>query len=89
MITASDSFSTVDLGDYYAILPSDGSVQSLPRGWPCSSSGAPGIRLQLRQQPRLPFGGSIRSLIREHVDADFQPCWAFKRCLCCGSEVAF
>ena len=28
MITASDSFSTIDLGPYYAILPSDGSVQA-------------------------------------------------------------
>ena len=27
MITSSDSFSTIDLGGYYAILPSDGSVQ--------------------------------------------------------------
>ena len=27
MITASDSFTTIDLGDYYAILPSDGRVQ--------------------------------------------------------------
>ena len=26
MITSSDSFSTIDLGAYYAILPSDGSV---------------------------------------------------------------
>ena len=28
MITASDSFSTIDLGHCYAILPSDGSVHS-------------------------------------------------------------
>ena len=28
MITASDSFSTIDLGRYYAILPTDGSVHS-------------------------------------------------------------
>ena len=27
MITESDSFTTVDLGDYYAILPADGRVQ--------------------------------------------------------------
>jgi UDP-N-acetylglucosamine 4,6-dehydratase len=29
MITASDSFSTFDLGDYYAILPGDGTVEEL------------------------------------------------------------
>ena len=28
MITASDSFTTVDLGKYYAILPSDGWVEA-------------------------------------------------------------
>ena len=31
MITSSDSFTTVDLGNYYAILPSDGSVLNLYR----------------------------------------------------------
>ena len=31
MITASDSFTTIDLGDYYAILPSDGRVKKLYR----------------------------------------------------------
>ena len=35
MITSSDSFSTIDLGDYYAILPSDGSVQKLYRMQVC------------------------------------------------------
>ena len=58
MITASDSFSTVDLGDYYAILPSDGSVQEAYQQAGRSPSGAPGFRLQLRQQSRLPHGGS-------------------------------
>ena len=52
MITASDSFSTVDLGDYYAILPSDGSVQqayqqagrpaqSVPQGFAYNSEAIP------------------------------------------------
>ena len=35
MITASDSFSTIDLGQYYAILPSDGSVQRQYRSADC------------------------------------------------------
>ena len=49
MITASDSFSTVDLGDYYAILPSDGSVhEAYQRAGRPSPVGAPGLCLQLR-----------------------------------------
>ena len=75
MITASDSFSTVDLGDYYAILPSDGSVQqayqqagrpaqSVPQGFAYNSGSNPNF-LSVEQ---------IRDLIREHVDAAFQPC---------------
>ena len=75
MITASDSFSTVDLGDSYAILPSDGSVQqayqqagrpaqSVPQGFAYNSGSNPDF-LSVEQ---------IRDLIREHVDAAFQPC---------------
>ena len=75
MITASDSFSTVDLGDYYAILPSDGSVQqayqqagrpaqSVPQGFAYNSGSNPDF-LSVEQ---------IQDLIREHVDAAFQPC---------------
>ena len=75
MITASDSFSTVDLGDYYAILPSDGSVQQAYQ-----QAGGPA---QLVDQGFVYNSGSnpdflsveqIRDLIREHVDAAFQPC---------------
>ena len=74
MITASDSFSTVDLGDYFAILPSDGSVQrayqkdgrayqEVPQGFAYNSGSNPDF-LSVDQ---------IRGLIREHVDAAFQP----------------
>ena len=41
MITLSDSFSTVDLGDYYAILPSDGRVQKKYDESGISSSAVP------------------------------------------------
>ena len=74
MITASDSFSTVDLGEYYAILPSDGSVQEayqragrpaqpVPQGFAYNSGSNPDF-LSVKQ---------IRDLIREHVDPAFQP----------------
>ena len=74
MITSSDSFSTIDLGDYYAILPSDGSVQKLYRdaGMPvypvragfAYNSGSNSDFLDVEQ---------IRSLILEHVDSSFKP----------------
>ena len=74
MITASDSFSTVDLGPYYAILPSDGlalaayqragiPVQPVPQGFAYNSGSNPEF-LSVEQ---------LRALIREHVDPTFQP----------------
>ena len=74
MITASDSFSTIDLGRYYAILPSDGcvlrqyqaadlSVQSVEPGF-AYNSGTNSDFLSVDQ---------LRDLIREHVDPTFQP----------------
>jgi UDP-N-acetylglucosamine 4,6-dehydratase (inverting) len=74
MITASDSFFTVDLGPYYAILPSDGStweayqkantsVQSVPKGF-AYNSGTNSEFLSVEQ---------LRGLIRQHVDEAFKP----------------
>ena len=74
MITASDSFSTVDLGAYYAILPSDGStlaayqkanisLQPVPEGF-AYNSGTNSEFLSVEQ---------LRGLIRQHVDSAFEP----------------
>jgi FlaA1/EpsC-like NDP-sugar epimerase len=74
MITTSDSFSTVDLGQYYAILPSDGrtlaayqkaniSVKSVPEGF-AYNSGTNSEFLSVEQ---------LRDLIRQHVDSEFEP----------------
>jgi len=74
MITASDSFSCIDLGDYYAILPSDGSCHAqydvarrsfepVKKGFAYNSGSNPNF-LSVQQ---------IRDLIRKHVDSDFQP----------------
>ena len=74
MITASDSFSTVDLGPYYAILPSEGRtlagyqaagipLQPVPLGF-AYNSGTNQDFLSVDQ---------LRSLIRQHVDPNFQP----------------
>ena len=74
MITASDSFSTVDLGEYYAIFPSDGSVQKsyqdagrpyleVPQGF-AYNSGTNSDFLSIEQ---------IRALIKSNVDPEFEP----------------
>ena len=72
MITASDSFSTLDLGDYYAILPQSGQytkkqycgralVKPVDLGFAYNSSSNPEF-LTIEQ---------IRQLIRDHIDPSF------------------
>ena len=74
MITVSDSFSTVDLGSYYAVLPSDGSVQSLYK-----TSGIevipvePGFAYNSGTNPDFLNVDELRVQIREHVDSMFRP----------------
>ncbi|HMP74770.1 MAG TPA: UDP-N-acetylglucosamine 4,6-dehydratase (inverting) [Kiritimatiellia bacterium] len=74
MITASDSFNTVDLGPYYAILSSSGAmdrdayaekrnVRAVPAGFAYNSGTNPDF-LTVEQ---------LRELIRIHVDAAFTP----------------
>ena len=73
MITTSDSFSTIDLGKYFAILPSNGSVEDiynqknkifkkLPEGFSYNSGTNPEF-LKVEQ---------IRDLIRTHIDSTFK-----------------
>jgi len=74
MITVADSFSTFDIGKYYAILPGDGFVlhsyqcagivtTPVPHGF-SYNSGSNKEFLNVEQ---------LRLLIREHVDPAFQP----------------
>jgi len=74
MITASDSFSTVDLGPYYAILPSDGSTLARYRSAGSEAAGVPpGFAYNSGTNPEFLTVSQLRSLIREHVDPAFQP----------------
>ena len=74
MITASDSFTTVDLGKYYAILPSDGWVEAKYR-----EAGRPinpvkeGFAYNSGTNPDFLTVQELRELIREHVDTSFEP----------------
>ena len=74
MITSSDSFSTIDLGQYFAILPSDGSVQRryLEHGIPVNPVKA-GFAYNSGTNPEFLDVSQIRDLIRTHVDPSFTP----------------
>ncbi len=73
MITASDSYNTVDLGDYYAIL-STASQQTIERycqnkeGYPVRG----GFVYNSGNNPDLLSVDQIRALIKAHIDPDFE-----------------
>ena len=74
MITASDSFTTIDLGAYYAILPSDGRVQDCYRKAGVQLNPVcPGFAYDSGTNPDFLSVDQLRELIREHVDPVFQP----------------
>ncbi len=74
MITASDSFTTIDLGPYYAILPSDGHAQQRYQYAAISCTGVPsGFSYNSGSNPEFLSVEQLRELIREHVDSAFQP----------------
>ena len=74
MITASDSFTTIDLGAYYAILPSDVHVleryRSEGRIFSCVE---PGFAYNSGANPQFLSVAELRQLIRQHVDPGFVP----------------
>ncbi|PWL22532.1 MAG: UDP-N-acetylglucosamine 4,6-dehydratase (inverting) [Synechococcus sp. XM-24] len=74
MITASDSFTTVDLGPYYAILPSDGRlVERYRREGRSFSAVEQGFAYNSGSNPDFLSVEQLRELIRYHVDSDFAP----------------
>jgi len=74
MITASDSFSTVDLGPYYAILPSDGSTLGAYRAAGIQARAvSQGFAYNSGTNPNFLSVEQLRGLIREHVEPSFEP----------------
>ena len=74
MITTSDSFSTIDLGRYYAILPSDGITLTAYRASDMQASAVKqGFAYNSGTNPDFLSVEQLRSLIREHVDTTFEP----------------
>ena len=72
MITASDSFNTVDLGKYFAILPM---AADYSREQYCDNNGCkpvePGFSYNSGTNSDFLSVDQIRSLIREHMDPAF------------------
>jgi len=74
MITASDSFSTVDLGPYYAILSADDQLQERYRDrFPSLSRVDHGFAYNSGSNPEFLTVEQLRALILEHVDTRFVP----------------
>jgi UDP-N-acetylglucosamine 4,6-dehydratase/5-epimerase len=74
MITASDSFTTIDLGVYYAILPNDGRVQQRYQQDGITSTAVPsGFAYNSGSNPEFLTVDQLRTFIREHVDPAFVP----------------
>ena len=74
MITASDSFTTIDLGPYYAILPSEEFVLNLYRDANIPMQAVePGFAYNSGSNPEFLTVDQLRELIRNHVDPAFQP----------------
>jgi FlaA1/EpsC-like NDP-sugar epimerase len=74
MITSSDSYSTVDLGPYYAILPSGNDrVQSRYVDATGAVPVASGFTYSSGTNERFLTVDELRQLIREQVDPAFRP----------------
>ena len=74
MITNSDSPTTIDLGDYYAILPSDGSLLGLYREKGINFSSVDNnFVYDSSSNPDFLSVQQIRELIRQHVCPEFVP----------------
>ena len=74
MITSSDSFSTIDLNKYYAILPSDGKLLSKYKTESLQHKQVEaGFSYNSGTNPQFLTIEQIRELIRNHVDPEFEP----------------
>lgn len=73
MITPSDSFYTYDLGKYYAILPSNPrwSLEEFKEKFEAKKVPQ-GFRYNSEENTEWETIASLRSLIKEHVDASFE-----------------
>ena len=74
MITSSDSFCTIDLGQYFAILPQDGRlVDEYKENNILFSVVEPGFAYNSGSNSSFLSVDEIRALIKSNIQPDFQP----------------
>ena len=74
MITSSDSFCTIDLGQYFAILPQDGRlVDAYKENNVLFSVVEPGFAYNSGSNSSFLSVDEIRALIKSNIQPDFQP----------------
>ena len=74
MITPSDSFSTIDLGDYYAVLTADGEIKKMYDECDINYSNVPqGFSYNSGNNSNFLTVEEIRELIKMHIDPNFSP----------------
>jgi FlaA1/EpsC-like NDP-sugar epimerase len=72
LITTNDSLTTVDLGDYYCILPNGSSIDS-HAFYEQSRAVAPDFAYNSGINPDFLSVETLRTLIRDHIDPAFVP----------------
>ncbi len=73
MITASDSYNTIDIGDYYAILPMGDKKKRYLDYYKGSKEVEKGFSYNSGKNEEWIDAEEMRELIREYVDSDFKP----------------
>lgn len=73
MITASDSFNTIDIGKYYAILPVDTKKERFLNHYKNSKIVEPGFCYNSGTNEEWVNVDKMRELIRKNVDSEFNP----------------
>lgn len=73
MITESDSYNSIDIGQYYAILPMGKDKKVYLDYYPGSKNVEPGFSYNSGKNTEWVSIEEMRYLIRTHVDPDFKP----------------
>jgi FlaA1/EpsC-like NDP-sugar epimerase len=73
MITTSDSYNTIDIGKYYAILPMGHKMDSFLKFYKGSHLVEKGFSYNSGSNEEWVGVEEMRELIRKHVDPDFKP----------------
>ena len=74
MITSSESLSTIDIGQYYAILPHpDNLIDKYNDRFEICKKVNPGFSYNSETNDSFLNINEIRNLIKENIDENFQP----------------